>query len=336
MSLFSGIGAFEKALRNLHIDFELVGYSEIDKYASKAYSLIHNVPESLNLGDITKIDETALEKNVDLITYGFPCQDISVAGKRKGFSDGKTKTRSGLFFDALRVIQAIQPKIAIAENVKNLTGKRFKNEFETVLNSLRLAGYNNYHAVLNARDYGIPQSRERVFIISIHKSVDNNKFVFPKSKELNKRLKDMLEDTVDEKYYIKNANMTVINDSFDSTDRLMQVGILDMKGFDMIKRVYSVEGLCPTINTCQGGNTGVKIITQDSQIRRITPKERFRLMGFEDKDIDVLIDNNISNTQLDKMSGNSIVVNVLEEIFKSLIDTQIIHTEKREAAHGLI
>lgn len=106
LSLFSGIGAFEKSLDNLKIKYELVNYCEFDKYASKAYSLIHKVPESKNLGDITKVDETTLPKDIDLITYGFPCQDISLAGNQKGlFNEDGTKTRSGLFFDALRIIE---------------------------------------------------------------------------------------------------------------------------------------------------------------------------------------------------------------------------------------
>ena len=119
LSLFSGIGAFEKALQNLDIPYDLIGYCEIDKYAAKAYSLIHKVPESMNLGDITKIDETKLPNDIDLITYGFPCQDISLAGNQKGLIDEEgNKTRSGLFFDALRIIQHTQQQICIAENVK--------------------------------------------------------------------------------------------------------------------------------------------------------------------------------------------------------------------------
>ena len=166
-SLFSGIGAFEKALVNQEIPFELVGYSEIDKYASKSYSQIHGVPELMNYGDITKIDETKLPE-IDFITYGFPCQDISVAGKQKGFlNEDGTKTRSGLFFDALRIIEHTQPKVAIAENVKNLVGNKFKEQFEIVLESLEDAGYNNYWKVLNAKDYGIPQNRERESLLSV-------------------------------------------------------------------------------------------------------------------------------------------------------------------------
>lgn len=371
LSLFSGIGAFEKALENLNIDYELVGYSEIDKYASKAYSLIHDESESKNLGDITKINVNTLPKDIDMITYGFPCQDISIAGNQQGFfNDQGEKTQSGLFFNALNIIQAVHPKIAIAENVKNLTGKRFKNEFEMVLNSLCLAGYNNYYKVLNAKDYGIPQNRERVFIVSIREDIDTKNFEFPESIELNKRLKDMLEGTVDEKYYIKNVNMTVINDLFDSADRLLQIGTLDIKGQDNIKRVYSSEGISPTLTNMQGGNRQPKIATKKAsgnekvivasrgryvntnnqtvtkqqfeinntgctnalttvqkdnyvledpfKIRKLTPRECFRLMGFDDRDVDILIDNNISNTQLYKMAGNSICVSVLEYIFSQL------------------
>lgn len=203
ISLFSRIGAPEKALKNLGVPLELVAFSEIDKYAVKSYCAIHGVDESLNLGDITKVDATQLPKDIDLITYGFPCQDISLAGKQKGlFNEDGSQTRSGLFFEALRIIEAAQPKVAIAENVKNLVGKKFKPQFELVLQSLESAGYNNYWKVLNAKDYGIPQNRERVFIVSIRKDIDNGSFQFPEGFPLEKRLKDVLEDEVDEKYYL--------------------------------------------------------------------------------------------------------------------------------------
>ena len=195
LSLFSGIGAFERALENLGIAYNLVGYCEIDKYASKAYSLLHEVPESMNYGDITKIDETQLPNNLDLITYGFPCQDISIAGEKKGLvdSEGK-KTRSGLFFDALRIIEATRPKIAIAENVKHLTSKSMKPVFDIVLRSLEEAGYNNYWQVMNCADYELPQSRERVLIVSIRKDVDDGKFNFPATVPLTTCMGDYLDD----------------------------------------------------------------------------------------------------------------------------------------------
>lgn len=208
LSLFSGIGAFEKALDRLKIDYELVAFSEIDKFAVKSYCAIHGVDESMNLGDITNVDENSLPKDIDLITYGFPCQDISLAGKQEGLfhADG-TKTRSGLFFEALRIIEATQPRVAIAENVKNLTGKKFKESFEAVLKGLEDAGYNNYWKVLNAKDYGIPQNRERVFIISIRKDIDDGKFEFPGGFPLELRLRDMLDEEVDEKFYLSDVQI---------------------------------------------------------------------------------------------------------------------------------
>lgn len=141
--------------------------------------------------------------DVDLITYGFPCQDISAAGKQRGFEDKDgNRTRSGLFFEALRIIEETRPLYAIAENVKALTSKKFEKEFKTVLDSLDGAGYNNYWAVLNAKDYGIPQNRERVFIVSIRKDIDKDGFKFPEKMPLNIRVKDILENNVDEKFYI--------------------------------------------------------------------------------------------------------------------------------------
>lgn len=207
LSLFSGIGAFEKALTNLGIEHNVVAYCEIDKYASKAYSLIHDIPESLNLQDVTKVDDFDILDDVDLITYGFPCQDISNAGKQRGFTDEEgNRTRSGLFFEALRIIEAYKPKFAIAENVKALTSKKFTEEFKIVLESLEEAGYNNYWQVLNAKNYGIPQNRERVFIISIRKDIDKG-FKFPEPIPLELKLKDILEDNVDDKYYLSEKTL---------------------------------------------------------------------------------------------------------------------------------
>ncbi len=216
LSLFSGIGAFEKALTNIGIPYNLVGYCEIDANAAKAYSLIHKVPETLNYGDITLIQENLLPKNIDLITFGFPCQDISIAGYKKGlFDEQGNQTRSGLFFEALRIIKATKPRIAIAENVKNLTSKSMKPVFDTVLSCLEEAGYNCYWKVMNAADYKLPQSRERVFIVCIRKDIDNGWFSFPEPKHLDKCMGDYLDETVPEQYYLsaeKTANVIKHND----------------------------------------------------------------------------------------------------------------------------
>ena len=245
LSLFSGIGAFEKALDRLNIDYELVAFSEIDKYATKSYCAIHGVDESMNLGDITKVDENSLPKDIDLITYGFPCQDISLAGKQKGmFNDDGTQTRSGLFFEALRIIEATKPKIAIAENVKNLTGKKFKEQFELVLKSLEEAGYSNYWKVLNAKDYGIPQNRERVFIISIRKDIDKG-YEFPEPFPLQLRLKDMLDDEVDEKFYLDSTKEYFIKHSFESEEK--------GNGFRFAPHVKKNANVAKTVTTRAGG-----------------------------------------------------------------------------------
>ena len=198
LSLFTGIGAFEKALERLNIDYELVGFSEIDKFAIKSYCAIHNVPENKNLRDITKINIDKIP-DFDLLTWGFPCQDISIAGRMEGIKKG---TRSGLYYEGYKILKAKRPGISIIENVKNLTSKRFKEQFETILKDIEELGYNNYWQVLNAKNYSVPQNRERIFIVSIRKDIDKNNFVFPSSVELKLKLKDLLEDTVDDKFYL--------------------------------------------------------------------------------------------------------------------------------------
>lgn len=355
LSLFSGIGAFEKALERLGITYTLVNYCEVDKYASKAYSLIHNVPESLNLWDITKVNEGELP-NVDLVTYGFPCVDISVSGKKAGLIDEDgNKTRSGLVFDALRIIDAVKPKYAVCENVKNLTGKKFTKEFNYILDCLSEMGYNNYWKVLNAADYGIPQRRERVFIISIRKDIDKG-FDFPAPFLLTKSLKDVLENEVEDRYFMRDdkvkdyikhfKSVTPYGTEKDGTCRTIKANYYKISqanflqnddriatgvvvpqlteltsGMAQAKRVYDPNGLAVTLKGEAGGlgaKTGLYKI--ENRIRKLTPKECFRLMGFEDRDIEVC--KGISNTQLYKMAGNSIVVDVLYYIFKELFKNE--------------
>ena len=362
LSLFSGIGAFEKALTNLGVQYEVVNYCEIDKYASKSYSAIHGIPESKNLWDITKVDVFNLPKDIDLLTYGFPCQDISLAGKQKGmFNEDGTLTRSGLFFKALDIIECVKPKIAIAENVKALTSKKFTEEFKIVLDSLEKAGYHNYWQVLNAKDYGMPQNRERVFIVSIRKDIDHYMFEFPKPYILEKRLKDFLEPYVDEKYYLSDdliskivcweahqkpfekvlgdnsisptltargagenhgqVTATIVNG--DIKPKLVG-GIGDKKSnggtqYYQQDRIYDSESIAmahPANLT--SGSYYYQVNTQPLRIRKLTPKECFRLMGFSDEDFSKAEQVPTSNAQLYKQAGNSIVVNVLEEILKEL------------------
>lgn len=189
-------------MENKKHKWKLINFCEFDKFATKSYCAIHHVNPELNLGDITQVDEKSLE-DFTMMTWGFPCTDISVAGKQQGFIDEKgEKTRSGMYYEGIRILREKKPALSIIENVKNLTSKKFKVEFETVLKDLEDAGYNSYWKVLNAKDYGIPQNRERVFIISIRKDLDNGKFKFPEPFDNGFRLKDLLEDNVDEKYYV--------------------------------------------------------------------------------------------------------------------------------------
>lgn len=435
--------------------WQLVNFCEFDKHAIKSYCAIHNVAESLNLGDITKVDETKL-KDFNMMTWGFPCTDISCAGKQKGFIDENgNKTRSGMYYEGIRILRYKKPALSIIENVKNLTGKRFKREFETVLSDLNDAGYNSYWKVLNAKDFGIPQNRERVFIISIRKDLDNGKFVFPKGFDSGIRLRDLLEDEVDEKYYISkdkvekflkqllknkkesnednnvpirlgnvygeqfgtgyagnvwntnaisptimtmqgggrqphimcgideslngtkiidNANCItsredrgVSNRKSEGTAVIEVLGNINPSGKGINGNVFSDDGLAPTLTTNKGdgnkiairqatkkgyieceiggvadlsypnsktrrgriqdnGNicptitateTGVCRIESPIRIRKLTPKECFRLMGFDDSAYDAA-SKVVSNSQLYKQTGNSIVVDVLYYILVEL------------------
>jgi DNA (cytosine-5)-methyltransferase 1 len=381
-SLFSGIGAPEKALDNIGIPYELVAFCENDKYAAKSYAAIHGVPESMNIGDITKVDEKKLPKDIDILAYGFPCQDISNAGKMKGlFNADGTQTRSGLFFDALRIIKETQPKVAIAENVKMLTSKKFAIQFKIVLDSLKAAGYNNYWKVVNAKDCGIPQNRERVFIVSIRMDVDPGSFAFPLSIPLEQRLKDVLEDEVEEKYFIKTGltRKLVINSDLTEPQVLRLVrsehGKVIRKKYEsgevvepwseMKQYEPRTDGVSNTVSTVlkdnillireatklgyaeatvgdsinfehpnsktRRGMVGKQVsqtlttspqqgvVTEDLRIRYFTPKECFRLMGFEDSDFEKAEAVN-SNSQLYKQAGNSIVVPVVQSIIQGLLD----------------
>lgn len=199
--------------------WKLINFCEFDKFAAKSYCAIHHVDESINLGDITQVDEKSL-KDFTMMTWGFPCTDISIAGKQQGFIDEKgEKTRSGMYYEGIRILREKKPTLSIIENVKNLTSKKFKVEFETVLKDLEDAGYNNYWKVLNAKDYGIPQNRERVFIISIRKDLDNGNFKFPEPFDNGIRLKDLLEDIVDEKYYVSDEKVQKMIQSMDVTTK---------------------------------------------------------------------------------------------------------------------
>ena len=224
LSLFSGIGAPEKALKNLGIEYELIGFSEIDKYAIKSYCAIHNVSEELNLGDITKIDIKSLPKDIDFITHGSPCTDLSLAGKEAGADKG-SGTRSSLMWNSVEIFKHCKPKIILWENVKNLLSKKHKHNFDAYIEDLNNLGYTSYYKVLNAKDFGIPQNRERVFTISIRNDI-NKEFKFPEPFDNGIRLKDLLEKEVDEKYYINTEKANKLIEEFKANNKNNEQKIL--------------------------------------------------------------------------------------------------------------
>lgn len=358
IELFAGIGSQAMALRNIGINYEIIGISEIDKFAFKSYEAIHG--KTCNFGDITKISELPY---CDLLTYSFPCQDLSVAGKQKGIDKG---TRSGLLLEVKRLLlkskeNGTLPKYLLMENVKNLVGKKFIGDFEKWLSFLNSLGYYSNWEVLNAKDYGIPQNRERVFVIS---SLENMHYKFPKPSELKSKMKDLLEEKVDDKYYLsekylkcfsdmKNRNgftrgerfnprkLEECNTAFAITTRagsrptdnfIIQLGNLknteSFGGNPHTGRVYSPDGISPCLNTMQGGGLEPKILqSEDYKIRKLTPLECWRLMGFRDLDYYAAKSVGISDAQLYKQAGNSIVVTVLEAIFRNLFLKK--HKKKR-------
>lgn len=288
IELFAGIGACSTALKRLGIDLEIVDAVEIDKYAIKSFNAIHGT--NFEVQDICEWDKDL--KDIDIITHGSPCQDFSAAGKQAGGDIG-SGTRSSLMYETIRIVGKIRPKYVLWENVKNLLSKKHRHNFDAYIETMNILGYNSYYEVLDAKDYGTPQHRERVFTVSIRKNIDKGNFKFPEKEELKLKLKDILEDSVGEKYYLSDkfikglikhnenhkkkgtgfiwkprdlegvASTLRANGALAPTDNTIKVvGELDIKGHDCIKRVYSGEGLAPTLTDMQGGNRQPKILEE--------------------------------------------------------------------------
>lgn len=335
LSLFSGIGAFERALQELGADFDIVNYCEVDPYASKAYSLLHNIPESRNLWDVRKVDCRRYPYGkLDLLTYGFPCQDISINGRKQGFrNEDGTTTRSGLFTEAVRIIRETTPKVAIAENVKNLLSTGMTEARQIVAETLNRSGYNSYWAVLNAQGFGIPQARERVFIVSIRKDLDDGSFTFPIGFPLTKQVADFLDAEVPEKFDIPESHKAGMEwrthyENMDDPFGIHWVGNLNHYNYHKMNRVYSAYGSCATLDTVSGGGRAMKILAPDGRVRYLTPDEYFKLMGFTQEDVDLLRANGLSNSRLYKMAGNSIVVPVAKAVLKQVINAEFSQIER--------
>lgn len=296
---FAGYGSQSMALKRLGIDFEVVGISEIDKYAIQAYMAVHG--DTPNYGDISKIDWSSVP-DFDFLTYSFPCTDISNAGKRKGLAEG-SGTRSSLIWECRKAIESKRPKYLLMENVKNLVSKSFIPYLKEWLIFLYRQGYSNYTKVLNAKDFGVPQNRERVFMVSILGDASSH---FPKPFTLEKRLKDVLEKDVDESFYLsekivktflarneKNkakgngfkfapkmgdviASSITAHPNGRSCDNFIKVPITshigniygDKKGCGFAGNVYDKDGISPTIMTNGGGNRQPMIFECCNQERK--------------------------------------------------------------------
>lgn len=278
---FSGYDSQLMALRDIGANYECVGWSEIDRWAIKAYNAVFPELADRNYGDITKIDWNAVP-DFDLFTYSFPCTDISSAGEQKGFEED-SGTRSSLLWECRRPIAAKRPKFLLMENVKALVSEKYRPLFLKWESWLRSLGYVNYTEILNAKDYGVPQNRERVFMLSI---LNGCWYEFPHPVRLEKRLKDVLELEVDEKYFLnerginyvkkKLGKYTAINGEVAMcltakgcanwtgtfiSDKSIQIGSTKETDWNRQQyRVYDPTGISPTITTKSGGGLGPKIL----------------------------------------------------------------------------
>lgn len=318
LSLFSGAGAFEKAMKRRGIDFDLVRYCEVEPTIAKSYSILHNVSEKLNLGDISKVD-TATLPYFDLMTYGFPCTDVSVA---KVDGKGLLGMESGLLYEALRIAEDTRPKYMIAENVKNLVGKH-KKGFDEMLNLLEELGYNNYWKVLDSANYNIPQNRERVFVVSIRKDVDDGSFVFPVKQPLEKKWYEFLDVSETRELTNRQKRMVAVAKGENTDDTIKFEGEIQFgKAVITLRQSglrFQANDVHPTITSYYGkGGGNFTILAHNGKIGGITPKQCFKLMGFDESDYQKLEDAGISKSTMYVMAGNSIVVNVVEGILENL------------------
>ena len=381
---FTGIGSPEMALRNIGVDFEMVGMSEVDKNALLAYDAIFNeqtpvevpskevilkeikdkniaynfstgeseVPKNQgdlealysahirnrNYGDIRVINEKELP-DFDLFTYSFPCKDISVQGLRQGFGKS-SNTASSLLWECERIIHHKKPKYLMMENVKNLSGKSNIQGFTRWIGVLSKLGYNSYWEVLNGSDFGVPQNRERVIMVSILKEEDIH-YNMPAGEECTIALDDILEKDVADNFFLDPKRYEHFDGELPSQEiaycidanyhkgisvdeyirkrrrQLVQVGCAD-KSIYSSKRVYSSEGIAPTMNSMTGGDRQPKIF-KDFKVRRLTPLECWRLMGYTDEDFYKAKEiGGLSNSKLYERAGRGIVVPMLEAVFNNL------------------
>lgn len=306
LDLFAGIGGFRLGVESA--GHECIVFCEIDKFARTSYKAIHDTTGEVEMHDITTISDEFIRGigSVDVICGGFPCQAFSIAGKRKGFED----TRGTLFFEIARFASILRPRYLFLENVKGLLNHEGEATFETILRALDELGYDVEWQVFNSKDY-VPHNRERVFIIG-HLRGERTRKVFPLERKNGTTAKN---------------NIKPINNSKKTRELL---------NFDSTNRFYDVNGISPCLNTMQGGDREPKIavvgnviantlltgeekavVTNNFIIRKLTPRECWRLQGFPDWAFDKAKEVN-SDSQLYKQAGNSVTVPVIADIASRL------------------
>ena len=349
---FSGIGSHEIALKNLGVNFKSMFACDYDKYAKQSYLANHNTENFYD--DITTRNQEETPY-VDLYIAGFPCQAFSMAGKREGFND----TRGTLFFDLLKYLKAQRPKYFILENVKGLLSHNKGQTMAIILDCLAKTvnsqysftmydeglGYHVYYKVLNTKDFGLPQNRERVFIVGFRD--DNHTFKWPKPFKLEKKLADLLEEEVDDKYYLSDKAVEKLNvhrkknkengNGFGAkfhnpkNDIMSTISVGGKGMYDLIK----VHSLYPRSSKTGKGGSGplskddgttycidtgnAQAIEYNKNIRRLTPLECLRLQGFPDEFYYRCKEEGLSDTQLYKQAGNSMTSDVMYYIIKEIL-----------------
>ena len=298
---FAGYGSQSLAFNRTKIPYNVVGISEIDKTAIKAYYALHDssIP---NFGDIAKINPQNLP-NFDLFTYSFPCQDIAPQGLQKGLIKGIT--RSGLLYECEKIIENKKPKYLLMENVKNLINKRFKPHFDQWLLYLESLGYCNSWFILNACDFGIPQNRERIFCISI---LNDKKNININTNKNNSTIFDFID------YNDTNYIGTTENQNGIGAFR----GRKNEKGVYIQKLEMRKDKNSNTLTTVAKDN----VIVLDGKYRYLNGNECLKLMGLNQSEISKLTSIKLSEAQKRKLSGNSIVIPVLQAIYEATFNSK--------------
>ncbi len=307
IDLFAGLGGFRLALESYGA--ECVFSSEWDKSAQDIYEI--NFGDRPN-GDITKIQEKDIPYH-DILCAGFPCQPFSISGKQLGFED----SRGTLFFDVARIVKYHKPRVVFLENVKNFESHDNGNTLRVVKKTLQGLGYKVFYNVLNAKDYNIPQKRERIYIVGFRNDIDSDIFSFPPPIGLTRHVEDFLQEDNDEiiSLYSKRKDIKLLPKRDDEySDKPIRMGIVNKGGQG--ERIYSTKGIAITFSACGGGcfaKTGGYLI--NGKPRKLSPRESARLMGFPDN---YKIAN--SNAQAYKQLGNSVVIDVLQYITDNISD----------------